>query len=141
MEVCVHSNWLGRAALTAGFLMLSVLLWAHHGNAAFDTSKRVSLKGTVVQWLWANPHCVLTFDVKDDKGNVVRWSGETGGGVGFGQANHWRRDSLKPGDEVTVTVTPAKNGTPIGRIEKVVFPDGRTLTSAIPPDSPTEPKP
>jgi len=134
-------RWLLRGALTGGFLMFSVLLWAHHGNAAFDTSKRVDLKGTVVQWLWANPHCILTFDVKDDKGNVVRWSAESGGGVGFGQANQWRRDSLKPGDEVTVTVTPAKNGTPVGRIEKVVFADGRVLRSVVPPNSPTEAKP
>ena len=126
-------------ALAAGFLMFSIPLWAHHGNAAFDSSKRVTVKGTVVGWLWANPHCVLTVDVKDDKGNVVRWAAEAT--VPSDMAKHgWSRQTFSPGDEVTVTVTPAKNGTPIGRIEKVVLPDGRTLTAGIPPDSPTEPK-
>lgn len=121
-------------------LMFSAPLWAHHGNAAFDTSKTATVKGTVVGWLWANPHCVLTFDVKDDKGNVVHWAAEAT--VPSDMAKHgWSRQSFSPGDEVTVTVTPAKNGTPVGRIEKVVLANGQTLTSGVPPNSPTEPKP
>ena len=53
--------------------MASIPLYAHHGNAAFDVGKKVTLKGTVTEWVWANPHCWLKFDVKDDKGTVVHW--------------------------------------------------------------------
>jgi hypothetical protein len=123
-----------------GLLMFSAPLWAHHGNAAFDTSKRVTVKGTVVGWLWANPHCVLTLDVKDDRGNVVRWAAEAT--IPSDMVKHgWKRTSFNPGDEVSVTLTPAKNGNPAGRIEQVVLANGQILTSGVPPNSPTEPKP
>ena len=59
------------------FSITSGSLFAHHGNAAFDAGKKVTLKGTVTEWVWANPHCWLKFDVKDDKGGVVRWVAET----------------------------------------------------------------
>ena len=54
-----------------GFLMVSVPLFAHHGAAAYDTSKKITVKATVTEWFWANPHCFLRFDAKDDKGNTV----------------------------------------------------------------------
>ena len=58
-------------------LVISAPLSAHHGNAAFDTGKKVTMKGTVTEWFWANPHCFLKFDVKDDSGNVAHWAAET----------------------------------------------------------------
>ena len=121
-------------------IAFSCQVQAHHGNAAFDTSKRINIKGTVVGWLWANPHCVLTFDAKNDQGNVIHWAGEATSPSDMTK-NGWSKNLLHPGDEVTVTLTPAKNGRPIGRIEKVVLADGRALSSGIPPDSPTETKP
>ncbi len=127
-------------ALPVCFVLFSPSLWAHHGNAAFETSKRVTVKGTVVGWLWANPHCVLTFDAKDDKGNVIHWAAE--GTVPSEMAKHgWSRQSFSTGDEITVIVTPAKNGRPVGRIQQVQLPNGQVLTSDVPPDSPTEGKP
>lgn len=118
-------------------LTISLPLCAHHGNAAFDSATRMTVKGIVVNWLWASPHSVLTLDVKDDKGQAVRWAVE--GGVPTSMSsNGWGRNSFKAGDEVTVTLTPAKNGRPIGRIEKVVLANGQTLLVTIPPDSPTE---
>ena len=56
-----------------GFLIVSVPLIAHHGNAAFENAKTVTVKATVTEWVWSNPHCFLKFDVKDDQGNVVNW--------------------------------------------------------------------
>jgi hypothetical protein len=88
--------------------------------------KSVTLKGTVTQYVWANPHCVLLFDVTDEHGQVVPWSAETenpSSMVHFG----WTKDSVKPGDRVTVTVVPAKNGKPIGRIIEVALPNGQKL--------------
>jgi hypothetical protein len=94
----------------------------------FDIGKRVTLKGTVTEWFWANPHCLLRFDVKDDRGEVVHWIGETQAPpnmIPFG----WSRQSFKPGNEVTLTLEPVKNGQPLGRLLQVVFADGKTLVA------------
>ena len=61
--------------VAVSLLVFSVSLFAHHGNAGY-VNKEVTVKGTVTQWLWTNPHTFLKFDVKDDKGNVVPWIGE-----------------------------------------------------------------
>ena len=53
-------------------------MFAHHGNAAYDESKIVVLKGTVTKFIWSNPHSLVLFDVKDDKGNLVHWVAESG---------------------------------------------------------------
>ena len=104
-------------------------LFAHHGNAAFDAGKKLTLKGTVTEWVWANPHCWLKFDVKDDKGGVVRWVAETNNAPDMIERG-WSMHSFKPGDEVTVTVEPVKNGNPVGRVLSVVLPNGQTLGMA-----------
>ncbi len=106
--------------------ILSLPLFAHHGNAAYDTGKNITLKGTVTQWFWANPHCILQLDVTDDGGQVVQWTAETenpSSMVHYG----YTKQSMKPGDQVTVTVIPVKNGKPIGRIVEVVLPNGQKL--------------
>ena len=107
-------------------VMVTVRLWAHHGNAAFDADKRVTMKATVTDWFWANPHCFLQFDVKDAGGNVVHWVAE--GSNPPDMINHgWTKGALKAGDQITVTVIPVKNGKPIGRIAAVVLANGQTL--------------
>jgi hypothetical protein len=111
------------------FPITSGSLFAHHGNAAFDAGKKVTLKGTVTEWVWANPHCWLKFDVKDDKGGVVRWVAETNNAPDMIERG-WSMHSFKPGDEVTVTVEPVKNGNPVGRVLSVVLPNGQTLGMA-----------
>ena len=113
-------------ALGFGVSIFSLPLFAHHGNAAYEMGKSVTLKGTVTQYVWANPHCILLFDVTDDRGQMVPWSAETenpSSMVHYG----WTKDSIKPGEQVTITVIPAKNGKPIGRILEVVLPNGQKL--------------
>jgi hypothetical protein len=112
-------------ALIAGFLNCA-LLFAHHGNSSYDDRHPIALKATVTSFLWSNPHCQLYFDVKDDKGNVVHWVTETLGPPRLTRAG-WSKDSIKPGDRVTVILLPAKNGAPVGHFHEVVFPDGRKL--------------
>jgi hypothetical protein len=114
-------------ALLVGALlsMLSLPLFAHHGNAGYD-SKMITVKGTVTEWLWTNPHSFLKFDVKDDKGNVVHWTGEWNAPstlVNFG----FTAKTFKPGDEVTVTLAAAKNGVPLGHLRQVVLPSGQIM--------------
>lgn len=122
----MKSRLVNRAAWVFLILVLVVPVWAHHGNAAFDSDKRVTMKGTVTEWFWANPHCFLQFDTKDESGNVVHWVAE--GSNPPDMINHgWTKSALKVGDQITVTLIPVKNGKPIGRIAAVVLPSGQTL--------------
>jgi Family of unknown function (DUF6152) len=110
-------------------------LFAHHGTAVYDTTKLVTVKGTVTAWSWANPHCLLEFDVKDDNGKVVHWVTETSSPSDMIDKG-WSRHSFKPGDEVTVVMIAAKNGRPFGRIQHVVL-NGETLVGDKPPANTT----
>jgi hypothetical protein len=109
-----------------GFFAISIPALAHHGNASYDYEKTVTFKGTVTQWLWSNPHCLLKFDVKDDKGEVQHWVTETSSPVDMNRIG-WSSNILKPGDEITIDVMPSKNGTPVGRIRQVTLSDGTVL--------------
>ena len=110
-------------------LLMPLPLSAHHGGAAFDNGKTVVLKGTVVEWVYSNPHCLLKLDVKGADGQVVQWIAE-------GQAPNvifpggYRKDSFKPGDQVAITVEPVKNNQPMGRILQSVLADGKVLGRA-----------
>lgn len=115
-------------ALAACLLGASVPVLAHHGTAAFDNDKKLVLKGTVTEWFWSNPHCLLRFDVKGDNGQVVHWIGETQNPVTMVDGG-WSKASFKAGDEVTVSLNPVKNGLPLGRILTVLLPDGKTLNA------------
>ena len=125
-------------ALGIGVSIFSLPLFAHHGYAAYDTGKSIAIKGTVTQWFWANPHCVLQLDVTDDRGQVVQWSAETenpSSMIHYG----WTKQSLKPGDQITVTVLPVKNGKPVGRIVEVLFSNGQRLAGrAVPTLEPSK---
>jgi hypothetical protein len=107
---------------------VTIPLFAHHGTSVFDTSKTLTLKGRVSEWDWSNPHCLLQFDVKSEGGEVVHWIAETQNPANMVYVG-WGKGSFKPGDEVTVTLMPAKNGRPFGRIKEVVLPTGKTLNA------------
>ena len=126
-------------ALGIGVSIFSTPLFAHHGYAAYDTEKKVTLKGTVTQWFWANPHCVLQLDVTDDSGQVVHWGTETENPSTMIRQG-WTKESLKPGDQVFITVLPVKNGKPIGRIFEVVLPNGQRLAGRINPATQIKPE-
>lgn len=102
----------------------SVSLLAHHGSASFDTEKELTLKGTVTEWLWANPHCFLKIDVKDESGTVRNWNLELGNPTDI-STQGYRRGTFKVGDAVTVVTQPVKSGAPVGRIRSVTMADGR----------------
>ena len=110
-------------------------LLAHHGSASFDTSKKVTLTGTVTEWIWANPHCFLKIDAKDDAGEVRNWSLETQNPVGMTQRG-WSRSAFTTGDRVTVVIEAVKNGAPVGRIVSVKLPNGTTLEAGTLPTTP-----
>lgn len=107
-------------------ITLSTATSAHHGAATFDTANEITLKGTVTEWTWFNPHCFLKFDVKDASGAARNWAVEAGNPTDMSKRG-WTRMMMKPGDEVTVTLQPVKTGAPVGRIMKLVLADGREL--------------
>jgi hypothetical protein len=91
---------------------VSVPLFAHHGNASYDATKWMTVKGTVTGYVWANPHVFVKLDGKDDSGNMVHWIVEGQNPVSMTQIG-WTKDTFKPGDEVEIEAMPAKNGNPV----------------------------
>src|SRR5580698_5438970 len=115
------------SAIVAGFSMIGAPLSAHHGTGvAYETDKEVTMKGTVVEWIWANPHCGILFDVTDDKGNVEHWGAELGNPHALSMSG-LSKDILKPGDKITISGHPAKSGAPRIEMQQFTMADGRTL--------------
>jgi hypothetical protein len=116
-----------RIALVIALLVTWVPLFAHHGSATYDTQKVVVLKeATITKFIWANPHSITMFDVKDDKGSVIHWAAEAGSPSALSLIG-WTKNSLRPGDVVTVYAFQSKTGNPVGRLNKIVLSDGTTL--------------
>ena len=113
-------------AAVALFLQRSA--FAHHGQAGYDNKAPVTVSGTVTDFLFSNPHCIVSFDVKDDKGELQKWQGE------LTSPNHliragWNSHSLKEGDKVTITGWRAKSGANSLWITKTVV-NGEELKTA-----------
>ena len=125
----MRKMFLGVAIATLAVLLVSVPLAGHHGAAALDTGKEVTLRGTVTEWIWSNPHCFLKFDAKDETGSVRNWAVETQNPTSM-TTRGWSRSSFKVGDEVTVTIEPVKNGQPVGRILTAILANGQKLVAA-----------
>ena len=96
---------------------------AHHGGAQYGDSAIELKQATVTKFLWSNPHSLLDFDVKDDKGNTVHWVGETGAPSSISLIG-WYKTCVQPGDVITVYIYPAKSGNPVGRLNRIVLADG-----------------
>jgi hypothetical protein len=116
----------GAALLAAGTAT------AHHSFAMFDHVNRVTLKGTVANFQWTNPHVFISLDVADGKGATKRYTVECASPNVLTRAG-WKYNVVKPGDQITVLLNPLKNGDPGGMLETVTLADGRTLTDSNPP--------
>jgi hypothetical protein len=110
----------------AALLSSSRPMLAHHGTAAFDTKNVVSVKGTVTDFQFVNPHCQIYFEVKDDKGEVEKWEGELTAPSKLSRAG-WTKHTLNPGDQITVGGYPGKNDPHTIWIQKLIGPDGQPL--------------
>jgi Family of unknown function (DUF6152) len=117
---------------TAGFAAIAVLFstpaYVHHSGAMFDGSKDVKITGTVMEFHWTNPHSSFKLSVPDKNGSESVWSVEMGGPNNLIHEG-WKRTTIKPGDKITATVHPLKDGTPGGQYVSITLADGRTLTS------------
>ena len=125
--------------LTIGTLSLLVVLvatpvFAHHGGSAYDNSKATTLTGTVTDFQFIQPHPIIALDVKDDKGEIVKWS------VEMTSPNHlvrfgWNGHKLKPGDEITVVGSAAKNGLKVLNLRKISYATGQVIPLGPPPEA------
>ena len=112
--------------VAAALIVVPFSIFAHHGLAAYDTTKSVTVKGTVTEFAFINPHSAIHLDVKDDKGNVEKWLVEADSPNNLARA-HWNRESLKPGDQISIVGNRAKDGSKVMRLQKVVFSNGQEL--------------
>jgi hypothetical protein len=110
----------------AVFLAVCLPMFAHHGNAAYDGTITILKNATVTKLTWANPHTIILFDVKDDKGQIVHWASELGSPSALGLIG-WTKTSVTPGDVITVYIHQSKTKNPVGRIDHIVLADGKEL--------------
>src|SRR6266566_3553717 len=125
-------------SLLSGVLAVSSPALAHHGNAAYDGSVTMLKDATVTRLSWQNPHTIVLFDVKNDKGEPVHWSAELGSPSALGLIG-WNKTSLMPGDIITVYIHQAKTKNPVGRIEHIVLADGSILRDSAGGGGDTDP--
>ncbi|HWF39709.1 MAG TPA: DUF6152 family protein [Candidatus Acidoferrales bacterium] len=124
--------YLALLALTVGLVIGALPAAAHHGNAAYDMEKVVPLKATITGFEFGNPHVQIFFDTKDDNGKVVHWNCE-GTNPAMLQRIGWTRNTLKPGDQVTLYVHPNKDPQiTVGLLVKAVLANGQVLESKNP---------
>jgi hypothetical protein len=121
--------------VAVALMVVSLPLSAHHGAAEYDNTKTISLQGTVTALQYLNPHALILFTVKDDKGQMADWTAELQS-PNLLSRRGWSRSTLKPGDQVVITGHPVKNGVKAMTGQKVVFTDGReTPNMGLPSDS------
>jgi hypothetical protein len=123
----VKSRWFYPVALLSLAPVLAVPLFAHHGQATYDETKLATVMGTVSDFQFTNPHALLYLDVKNEKGKIEKWTGE-GTSPNMLVREGWDRKTIKPGDQVTATGHPARNGSNSMRVEKVILPNGKELS-------------
>lgn len=117
-----------RSTLVAAAVLLGgASLWAHHGLAAFDTTRTVRMEGTVTAIEWVNPHAFIYADLKDSNSKIVNWKLELGSLGMLTKYGGWTDTTVKKGDHVTVQGFAAKDGSAYMSLGRIWLPDGRSL--------------
>jgi hypothetical protein len=110
--------------LGVGLLLISTAVLAHHGASAYDTKKLTTLKGTVTDFQFMNPHTEILFNVTGADGKVEQWTAEAASLVTMSRLG-WTKNIMKPGEQITAVGNCAKNGSHTMRLRKIVLPDGK----------------
>jgi hypothetical protein len=114
---------LSAGLLAAGVIGLAAPTFAHHSLANYDREKEITLTGTVTQFMLKNPHAQIVFEVKGEDGTVVKWTAGSSSPMRLFRMG-WKTTTLKPGDQITVTGGPHRNGKPEIWLNTIVAPDG-----------------
>jgi hypothetical protein len=114
-------------ALLVSLLSISGSAFAHHGTANYDMTKVVTLKGTVTDFQFINPHTLIIFDVKNDQGVIEHWQAEATSPNHLVRAG-WSKDIIKAGDQITISGFRAKNGSTVMRFQKMVLANGQEVS-------------
>lgn len=109
--------------LVAGMFLFPGAARGHHGWAEFDEKAEITLEGTVTDFHFVNPHCVVEFDVKDEKGRIQKWQGEFSN-PGVLSRKGWNAASLEAGDKLTITGHPARNGVLAVHVTRILSANG-----------------
>lgn len=126
-KAVLKSRVAASALLLAAVAMMPCAASAHHAFAAeFDRNQPIEITGSVTKVEWMNPHARIYVDAPDANGATVNWNLEMGSPNGL-MRRGWRRDSLKPGDKVTITGWRARNNPLVGNIDEVTLPDGTRI--------------
>jgi hypothetical protein len=129
-----------RSAMTLLLSAMAFAATAHHSTAEFDYTKQQTLKGTVKEVQWTNPHSFIQLLVPGKGKEPVEWAVEIGS-PSINIAMGWKKNSVKPGDVVTLLISPARNGSPLGTLRKLTFEDGRELVGIAGRARPAAPPP
>jgi hypothetical protein len=119
--------------LTSTLLAGAVPALAHHSFAPFNMEAEKTISGTVKRFDWTNPHTWIWLDVANDKGGMDTW-GIEGMSPNFLGRRGWSKNSLKPGDKVTIVIRPLRDGTPGGMFVRATLADGRELRQSGQPE-------
>ena len=118
-------------ATGVGLLSLSALSYSHHGTSiVYDLTQMVTISGTVTSFRFVNPHTYIQLDVHGEGGKVVSWLGGLSGQTSLSQREGWTMETLKPGDEITVTGAPARGDAPSVYVRQVIL-NGEPLLEGL----------
>ena len=120
-------KWALFLAIAFTALFASGPILAHHGETNYDTDRLVSVKATVTNFLFINPHVQVFMDAKNDKGEVEHWTCEARSPAMLVRNGDWDKNTLKPGDTITAIGFQSRNGAKILRLKKIVLADGKEL--------------
>jgi hypothetical protein len=118
--------FLGKSTGIAVLLLVAAPIFAHHGTSAYDTTKLTTVKGTVTDFQFNNPHVMISVETKDDKGKIETWTSEANS-PNVLTRHGWDRDIIKKGDQITIIGNRPKNGAKTLRLQKVILSNGQEL--------------
>ena len=113
--------------LAIGGVVISPRVIAHHGDAGYDITKLVTVKGSVTEFHFTNPHIEIFIDVLKEDRSIEKWHGELNSPNLVARMAGWTGKTLKPGDEIVLVGYRAKNGLNVLRLEKVLLSSGTEI--------------
>jgi hypothetical protein len=126
----MKNKLLAAVIAAVGILLVSGPALAHHGRSNYDVTSTATVKGTVTEFEWTNPHALIHIDVSDESGKVEKWIAETNSPNTLSRQG-WNKNTVKVGDQITLVGHRVKGGGNYINFSKITWPDGRVLTPAI----------